>query len=75
MTVEPTRVFMSEQEFEALPDYSSAVPTGTTIGKRWRRAEPARWLMGEYVPDPSGDPRYVGIVWREIVIGELDYAI
>lgn len=70
---------MTEREFEALHDYSCSVPTGTTIGKVWRRREPYRadqlrpgeafqWYLGEYVVDR--DPKYVGILWRKIVIGE-----
>ncbi len=64
-------VSLSLAEFEALREYSCSLPTGTTIGKRWKRREPynttevvKRWLMGEYVECP--EPGRVGIVWRQI---------
>jgi hypothetical protein len=62
---------MSNAEFESLLEYSTTLPTGTTLGKKWRRhilAGPAQgeWWMGEYVPDPNGDPSMVGIKWRKI---------
>ena len=33
-------VRLTTPQFEALLEYSSSLPTGTTIGKRWRRREP-----------------------------------
>lgn len=30
-------VRLTRREFEALSEYSSTVPTGTTLGKRWKR--------------------------------------
>lgn len=61
---------ISEKDFLALMEYSSTIPTGTTIGKRWRRGQrwrdkngeiKTKWYIGEYVEDP--DPKYVGIKW------------
>lgn len=46
----------------ALPEYSFSLPTGTTIGKRWRALRGARWWIGEYVPCEK--PGHVGIVWK-----------
>lgn len=46
----------------ALPEYSFSLPTGTTIGKRWRALRGNRWWIGEYVP--SEKPGHVGIVWK-----------
>lgn len=57
---------MSNTEFQSLLEYSTTIPTGTTIGKRWRRNTGEGWLMGEYIPDPQGDPGMVGIKWRKI---------
>lgn len=37
---------MTRREFDGLLEYSSSLPTGTTIGKRWRRNDLAfgPWL-------------------------------
>lgn len=68
-------VELTQAELEALPEYSCSLPTGTTIGKRWKldvhfrpgppNAFPA-WLLGEYTAHP--DPGLVGITWRRIVV-------
>ena len=67
---------MTRAEFDALPTYSCTLPTGTTIGKKWKRDvnEPRRfhgdfavkeeWWTGEYIPDP--EPGMVGIKWRRV---------
>lgn len=62
-------VFMERSEMEALREYSASLPTGKTIGKRWRcRSTEATsgWVMGEYVE--HSDPALVGIRWREIAL-------
>lgn len=46
---------------DALSEYSTSLPTGTTIGKRWKQRRPDGWLIGEYVPHQ--DPGTVGIKW------------
>lgn len=28
---------LTRAEFDALPEYSCSLPTGTTLGKRWRK--------------------------------------
>lgn len=55
-------------QLEALLDYSMTLPTGTTVGKMWRRdCNVFRkhlgpdWIVGRYVP--SSDPGYIGIEW------------
>lgn len=53
-------------ELESLLEYSTTLPTGTTIGKRWRRARRpgarvTEWWIGTYVEHP--DPDRVGIEW------------
>jgi hypothetical protein len=35
--VDEKTALMTEKELEALPEYSLSLPTGTTIGKRWKR--------------------------------------
>lgn len=53
---------LTEKELTALPEYSHSVPTGTTIGKRWRRLTVEKtWIVGEYQQDP--DPNFVIIKW------------
>lgn len=62
---------ISREELAALLEYSCSLPTGTTIGKRWRRdtnayrddrrGVPSEWVLGEYVD--IGDPANVGIRW------------
>lgn len=53
----------------ALPEYSFSLPTGTTIGKRWRALRGARWWIGEYVPCEK--PGHVGIVWKVAELVEV----
>lgn len=68
-------VALSRPEFDELPEYSCTLPTGTTIGKRWKRCEPyhasrefgapdATWYLGEYVD--IGDETTVGVEWSLI---------
>ena len=62
---------ISRKELAALSEYSCSLPTGTTIGKRWRRdvnayradrrGAPPEWVIGEYVD--IHDPKNVGIAW------------
>lgn len=57
-------VEMTQQEVDDLLEYSTTLPTGKTIGKRWKRylhlgPRAGSWVLCEYVPDP--DPGYVGI--------------
>lgn len=62
------KIYVSQAEFDSLLEYSCSLPTGKTIGKRWKRQNADGWLMGEYVEDP--DPAMVGILWRELVVTE-----
>ena len=40
---------LSQTEFDKLPEYSMSVPTGTTIGKRWKHQDPdGTWMICEY---------------------------
>ena len=69
------RIVLTTPEFEALPEYSCSLPTGQTIGKRWKRKcrDPNGevWMLGEYVEDP--EPGMIGIRWRRIKVA-LIYA-
>lgn len=68
-------VYLTPAEVRALPEYSCTLPTGTTVGKKWKRHEPYRrhcqddpgcghWFLGEYVDIGKSDE--VGIIWRKI---------
>ncbi len=67
---------MTRSEFEALPEYSCTLPTGTTIGKRWKRRipymdridPPNDWYMGEYVECYKDGE--IGIEWSRILLPE-----
>jgi hypothetical protein len=61
------------EHLEDLDDYSCTVPSGTVIGKVWRRHEPysrstgnGAWWLGEYAK--CADPEMVTIIWRELFI-------
>ncbi len=64
---------LTQPELDALLEYSLSLPTGTTIGKRWKRRIPARgplqgWAIGKYVT--SDQPNEVGIEWSRVEIAE-----
>lgn len=60
------RATMNFAAFKDLPEYSTTLPTGTTVGKRWRRLHRDEWFLGEYIENPN--PKVVSIKWREIWI-------
>ena len=71
--VDDRTAVMERADLEELPDYSCTLPTGTTIGKRWKRRrnyydESKGWVMGEYAP--CAEPGYVAIVWRDVLLVE-----
>lgn len=66
---------MTQAALEAMVEYSCSIPTGTTIGKKWkcdrnfgRRSSTVGpdWMTGEYIDHQ--DPNKVGIKWRKVVI-------
>jgi len=79
MPVEGT-IVLTQKEFNELPEYSCSLPTGTTIGKKWKRniyafnpayCDPRTgntiedWYLCEYIPHP--DNKLVGILYKHIV--------
>lgn len=73
-------IVLTEKEFNSLPEYSCTLPTGTTIGKKWKsnihafdpRCYDPRtgntiedWYLQEYIPHK--DPKLVGISTKHIV--------
>jgi hypothetical protein len=65
------KVHITAADLAALPEYSASLPTGTYLGKRWKRdCGPDRdsgrktWFIGEFYPiDIPGE---VGIRWSEV---------
>lgn len=69
---------LTPEEFRVLREYSASYPTGTTIGKRWKRLDGAHdhdfvrrggkpaWMIGEYAEHP--DPKKVKVLWYRPVI-------
>lgn len=72
------KIFLTAAQWRALPDYSTTLPTGTTEGKMWRRADHPRfnrvsdaWHMGRFGKPYHAGHRFAGqipIIWRQIVI-------
>lgn len=64
---------LTEQEFQALDEYSTTMPTGTRIGKQWRAQVEhdgaVLWLMGEYAE--GRDKQHVAVKWSRIVLSDL----
>jgi hypothetical protein len=66
---------LTRAEFDALPEYSATLPTGTTPGKRWRRHDGAydpsckkpQWLIGEY-GEINADGKTIALNWYWPVI-------
>lgn len=58
---------MTQRIFDSLPEYSGSLPTGTIVGKTWKRKmRNGSWWIGEYVS--HSDPKLIGISWRKIEI-------
>ncbi len=76
---EREQLTISRDDLRALREYSCSLPTGTTIGKRWkknscafdatRKGEAAEWSVGEYYELPEDDNtdaqgnKQTGIKW------------
>lgn len=61
------KLFLFPWELDSMPEYSMSLPTGTTIGKVWRRRQhgaPSEWIVGMYVPHRN--PKTVGIIWFDV---------
>lgn len=67
-------IVLTEEEFDKLSEYSTSLPTGITIGKRWKRAVDFRdvskgWILGEYVACvKEHSSRKVDVSWKTIKI-------
>jgi len=62
-------VLIAREELMKLKDYSMSLPSGTTIGKRWRKSDgKGGWKIGEYVP--SLIDGIVNIKWSQVQLLE-----
>ena len=65
MLLDATDAVMTRREFDELMEYSTSLPSGTTIGKIWKcHARNDTWWLGEYC-----ETTLVGMVdikWRRI---------
>lgn len=70
MLLDDDSAIMTRREFDDLDNYSCTIPSGTFVGKIWKRGEPYRdpsqWFLGEYTSHE--DPDTIGIKWRRIYI-------
>jgi hypothetical protein len=54
---EAMEAFLTWREFKELPEYSTTIPTGKTIGKVWKAHRGGEWWLREYVELPEDDPK------------------
>lgn len=64
-------VRMSKAEFDGLLEYSTSLPTSPSVGRQWKRrqpafGDPASWFLGTAVEDP--EPGWTRIEWAKIQI-------
>ena len=64
-------IILTKEEFDNLPEYSCSLPTGTTIGKKWKSKvnyndSSKGWLLAEYIEIGKKDK--VGIKWLDIIL-------
>jgi hypothetical protein len=73
---------ITAEKLKKLPEYSATLPTGQTIGKRWKRnihpscreqygpsglpPERCTWIVGEFYKHP--DPNLTGILWYDVEV-------
>lgn len=72
-------LFLFPWELASMPEYSSSVPTATTIGKVWKRCEFGCWIVGMYAfhieSETARDRRlhpngWTRILWFDVVLRE-----
>lgn len=61
------QVIIKESVLNDMLEYSSSLPSGTYLYKCWKAKYKSGWWIGQYVPDPEGDPKMVGIKWWKVV--------
>lgn len=79
--IDDNPIRMTRRALNAMPEYSTSLPTGTTPGKRWRRdlwRDGTEWWQGRYgkpIPNPNealrkrkGLETVTPIAWRRIIV-------
>lgn len=79
LLVDENTALATPRQFHDLNEYSTSLPTGQYVGKRWKRREPwdappnseCRWYLGEfYETDSLTEQHKIGILWRELLVVE-----
>lgn len=65
-------LLITKKEFEALPEYSASIPTGTTPGKRWKcSCNDGKWKIGEYGEIFGANSEQIKINWYNPIIADV----
>lgn len=65
-------LFLFRWELDSMPEYSTSLPTMTTVGRMWKRAAAGAaagrkdWYVGTYAEHE--DPEQVRILWFRVVL-------
>lgn len=71
MLLDDTHAVVTRSELDSLMEYSRSIPSGTYVGKVWKRRQwldRDAWILGEYVD--VGSNAEIGIKWRSILVVE-----
>lgn len=63
---------MKVKDLLKLSEYNTSIPTGSYVGKMWRRKLDGDWLLYWYGYDKEGRNDYVRILSRKIVLTDAD---
>lgn len=64
--VDELHALMTEADFEQLLEYSTSIPTGSYVGKMWKREQDGEWWLGWMAPHET--PGRLWIHWRRILL-------
>ncbi len=67
---------MTQFQIDQIDEYSMSIPTGTTLGKRWKRnlnvfipKSSPHWVIGEYAAHDN--PKLVAINWYRVSVVKM----
>lgn len=66
IVTDETHALMNQETFDQLVNYSGSFPTGTTLGKLWKRRSKDGWRLCEYVK--SSEPGWVDVKMYTIIV-------